>query len=95
MLSKRTGYAILALACMIDKKQGWYKVEDIAKQADIPRPFLHKIILALGKSGLVTTKRGLHGGMALARPANQITLLDVAEAVQGGRIDGSLSTWIF
>ncbi len=44
MLSIRTGYAILALACMISDKQDWYKVKDIAKRADIPQPYLHKIL---------------------------------------------------
>ncbi len=83
MLSTRTGYAILALACMISGKQDWYKVEDIAKRADIPKPFLHKILHALGKSNLIQTKRGYRGGVALSRPANQITLLDIAKAAQG------------
>jgi len=83
MLSKRTGYAVLALACMSDNKQDWYKVEDIAKRADIPQPFLHKILHELGRSKFIKTKRGYRGGMALSRPANQITLFDIVEAVQG------------
>jgi len=83
MLSNRTGYAILALACMISDKQDWYKVKDIAKRADIPQPYLHKILHALGKSGFIKTKRGRKGGMALSRPANQIDLFDIVEAVQG------------
>ena len=83
MLSIRTGYAILALACMTSDKQDWYKVEDISNRGDIPKSYLHKILHALGKSGLVNTKRGPQGGMALSRPADQITLLDIVEAVQG------------
>ena len=82
MLSKKTGYAILALACMITEKQERFRVEDIAKRADIPKPYLHKILHPLGKSGFIATKRGYRGGMALARPANQITLFDIVEAVQ-------------
>jgi len=83
MLSKRTSYAILALACVINDKQEWFKVEDIATRTDIPKPYLHKILHALGKSGFIATKRGRKGGMALTRPANKITLLDIVEAVQG------------
>ena len=83
MLSSKTGYAILARACMVSDKQDWVKVEDIAKRADIPQPYLHKILHALGKSGFIKTKRGYRGGVALSRPANEITLLDIVEAVQG------------
>jgi len=82
-MPSKTGYAILALACMISDKQDWYKVKDIAKRADIPQPYLHKILHALGKSGFIKTKRGRKGGMLLSCPANQITLLDIVEAVQG------------
>jgi len=83
MLSNRTGYAVLALACMIDHKQDWVKVEDIVKRANIPQPYLHKILHALGKSGFIQTKRGYRGGMSLSRPSTQITLFDIVEAVQG------------
>jgi len=83
MLSNKTGYAVLALACMTSDKQDWYKAEDIAKRADIPKPYLHKILHALRKSGFIKTKRGYGGGMALSYPANQITLLEIVEAVQG------------
>ena len=83
MLSNRSGYAVLALACMIEEEQGWFKVADITKRADIPKPYLHKILHALVKSGFIEAKRGYRGGMALSRPADQITLLDIVEAVQG------------
>ena len=83
MFSSKTGYAILALACMSKTEGQWLKVKDITKRADIPKPFLHKILHSLGKSGFILTKRGYSGGMALARPANQITLMDVANAVEG------------
>ena len=83
MLSIRTGYAVLALACMIDDKEDWYRAESISIRADIPKPYLHKILHALGKSGFIETKRGPKGGMALSRPANQITIFDIVEAVQG------------
>jgi len=56
---------------------------DIAARQKIPRPFLAKIISQLCLAGLVTTYRGAGGGVALARPAAQITLLEVVEALEG------------
>jgi Rrf2 family iron-sulfur cluster assembly transcriptional regulator len=57
--------------------------EEIARQQDIPLCFLRKILQALARSGLVRSRRGAHGGFALATPADSITLLSVIEAVEG------------
>jgi Rrf2 family protein len=83
-LSQTTGYAILALACLEDCDGRLVQAKDIAGCTGIPLPYLSKILYALGKVGLVVTKRGYRGGFALARSARQINLLEVAEAVEGG-----------
>lgn len=83
-LSQTTGYAILALACLEDCDDRLVQAKDIAGCTGIPLPYLSKILHALGKVGLVVTKRGYRGGFALARSARQINLLEVAEAVEGG-----------
>ena len=83
MLTKRTGYAILALACLSDRDDQWILVQEIAARTDVPKPYLHKILHALGKNGVIRTKRGYRGGMALARPASEISLWDLVDAVEG------------
>ena len=83
MLSTRTGYAVLALACLSKTEGQLIKVEEITKRADIPKPYLHKILNSLEKTGLIASKRGYRGGVSLGRPANQITLMDVANAAEG------------
>ncbi|UCD75477.1 MAG: Rrf2 family transcriptional regulator [Phycisphaerales bacterium] len=82
-LSQTTGYAILALSLLADRDDRWVLSKEIASVTGIPRPFLSKILHALGKSGLVRAKRGYRGGVALARPAAQISLWDVSVAVEG------------
>ncbi len=82
-LSRTTGYAILAMSCMGDRRGSWLLAKDIVACTRIPGPYLSRVLHALGKSGLVLTKRGYRGGFALARPRNRITLLDVIEAVEG------------
>ena len=74
---------MLALACMDPEKQTLIRVDEIVKRTEIPEPFLRKILHALGKSRVIETKRVYKGGVLLSRPARQISLLDVAEAVQG------------
>jgi len=55
----------------------------ISEAESIPLPFLTKVIAHLVRSGLVTTSRGMGGGVSVARPPEEITLLDVLEAVEG------------
>jgi Rrf2 family protein len=84
-LSQTTGYAILALSCLGGPGGQPTLVRDIARYTGISKPYLSKIMHALAAKGLVETKRGYKGGVALARPPEQITLLDVAEAVEGNQ----------
>ncbi len=57
--------------------------KDISKNTGISLPYLSKLLHALTGSGLVHAKRGYRGGFQLAQPAEQITLMEVAEAVGG------------
>ncbi|MEX0776113.1 MAG: Rrf2 family transcriptional regulator [Phycisphaeraceae bacterium] len=82
-LSHTTGYAVLALSCLRQCGSKLMLARDIAQCTGIPLPYLLKLMLAMGKAELVVAKRGYRGGFALARPAETISLLDVAEAVEG------------
>ncbi len=55
----------------------------IADEQQIPPSFLAKIISQLSIAGLINTSRGARGGVLLARDAEEITLLDVVEAIDG------------
>jgi Rrf2 family protein len=55
----------------------------VAEEQRIPPSFLAKIISQLSIAGLLHTSRGARGGVTLARPAKEITLLDVIEAIDG------------
>jgi Rrf2 family protein len=55
----------------------------IAKEKEIPPSFLAKIVSQLSLVGLLHTSRGATGGVVLSRPASQITLLEVIEAIDG------------
>ncbi len=55
----------------------------IAKDKSIPPSFLAKIVSQLSVAGLLQTSRGARGGVSLAKPAEEISLLDVVEAIDG------------
>jgi Rrf2 family protein len=58
-------------------------LSDIAAAVDVPQTFLAKIFQQFSKSGIVRSYRGTGGGFMLARAPEQITLLEVVEAVEG------------
>lgn len=55
----------------------------IAQVQHIPPSFLAKIISQLSIAGLIHTSRGARGGVSLARAAEEISILEVVEAIDG------------
>ncbi len=55
----------------------------ISEAEKTPLPFLTKVIAHLVRSGLVTTNRGMGGGVSVARAPQEITLLEILEAIEG------------
>ncbi len=82
-LSQTTGYAILALGFLQECGGRLVLAKDITSATGIPLPYLSKILNALTRTGLIVGKRGYQGGYALSRSADEISLFDVAEAVEG------------
>jgi Rrf2 family protein len=56
---------------------------EVAETQKIPSSFMAKILRGLVRAGLLRSSRGVHGGFALARPASEINLLEVVEAIEG------------
>lgn len=55
----------------------------IAQAQSIPLTFLAKIVSQLSVAGIVQATRGAHGGVTLARPPEEISLLEIVEAIDG------------
>jgi len=58
-------------------------VKEIAEQQHLPATYLEQLMVLLRKAGLVNATRGARGGYVLSRPAAEMTLLDVIEALEG------------
>lgn len=58
-------------------------IAEIARQQNVPKKFLEKIIQDLMRRGLIRSKRGSCGGYTLARLPDQISFYDVIEALEG------------
>lgn len=55
----------------------------IAQEQRIPPSFLAKIISQLSIAGLIHTSRGARGGVSMARPPENVSILEVVEAIDG------------
>ncbi len=82
-ITRETDYAIRCVYYLAGKKNGVTMVDEISKEMNIPKSFLAKILQKLGKVTLVKSYRGVKGGFILARAPQEISLLDVIEAIQG------------
>ncbi len=81
MLSQATGYAATALGLVAAAGGKPVLVKEIASAAEMPAPYLAKIVQALARKGIVSTQRGIGGGVTLARAPGKITLYDLCEAL--------------
>jgi Rrf2 family protein len=87
-VSQRLDYALRALTALAQQpEQRPVVAGELAERLDLPKRFLEQQITALGKRGLVHCQRGAAGGCVLARPAEQVTVAEVVEAVQGEVLD--------
>ncbi|MEM0983475.1 MAG: Rrf2 family transcriptional regulator [Planctomycetota bacterium] len=80
-LAPATGYAVLGLGYLAAAAGKPALVRDIASACDLPAPYLAKTLNRLGRAGIVKTRRGIHGGVSLARAAAELTLYEVCEAL--------------
>jgi Rrf2 family protein len=86
-------YAVAALAHLAGRDgHGLVTAEAICAACGASGPFMGKVLHALSVAGLLHSLNGPYGGYELARPARRITLLEVAEAVDG-KIASGIQSW--
>lgn len=83
-LTRDGEYAVRAVLHLASQPEGRVSlITEIAEAQDVPKSYLSKIMQNLTRAGLVKSRRGAKGGFALARPAEDITLRQVIEAIEG------------
>jgi Rrf2 family protein len=83
-LTRRADYAIRTTICLAQEgSDGLVPVPDIARRMDVPRRFLPQIMQDLVRAGLVAAVPGRGGGYRLVRSPQDVSLLQVIEAVEG------------
>src|SRR3954469_24619496 len=82
-LTAKAEYALRAATVLASSGPGPIKSEAIAAAEDIPLRFLHNILAALTRAGILTSLRGADGGYELTRAPERITVADLIRAVEG------------
>ena len=83
-LSKSTDYALMALSDLALLPPGQtLSARHLAEHHRLPPQLAAKVLQGLKRSGILKTRRGIHGGYRLARPPQQIAVTEVIESVEG------------
>ncbi|GIW76808.1 MAG: Rrf2 family transcriptional regulator [Phycisphaerae bacterium] len=79
-----TEYAIRGLAELAGRSDGRsMMLDELVAGTTLPRDFLAKVFQRLVKAGLLKSAKGRGGGFRLAKPAHEITLREIVEAIDG------------
>lgn len=81
--TRRTDYGIRALLYLAREPGTRVKAAEISRAMDIPQGFLHQVLQELQRARLVDSRPSRHGGYRLAVAPDEVSVLDVVEALEG------------
>ncbi len=81
MLSNTTEYALRLVVQLASQRGQPVTIPELARTTRIPQGYLAKVLRQLSRAGLVHSQRGPNGGSVLTRAPEEITVLDVVQAV--------------
>jgi Rrf2 family cysteine metabolism transcriptional repressor len=93
-ITSKSPYAVRALAELARSGgAGPVPIGEIARRRDIPVQFLEGLFATLRRAGILQSQRGVKGGYSFARPPEELTVLEVVEALEGAL--GAEATGVF
>lgn len=81
MISQTAEYALRAVVCLASQHGKPMVTPRIAGITRVPGGYLSKVLQMLARGGIVRSQRGLHGGFVLTRSPEDLSVLDVVNAV--------------
>jgi Rrf2 family transcriptional regulator, cysteine metabolism repressor len=83
VITAKSAYAVRALAELARRGGTPVPIGEVAARRDISPQFLESLFVTLRRGGVLQSQRGVKGGYSLARPAEEITVLEVVELLEG------------
>lgn len=81
MLSHTAEYALRAVVCLAGHRDGPLTSSEVAESTGVPASYLAKVLKMLARAGVVDSRRGRRGGFSLASSPEEVTVLEVINAV--------------
>jgi Rrf2 family protein len=81
MISRTAEYALRAVVFLAGFPDTPMTTQEIANKTKVPQGYLAKVLQALSRADIVISQRGLRGGYTLAKPSEDILVLDVINGV--------------
>ena len=85
-ITRSADYAVRAMVDSADETstdEARARTHMVAQRQDIPPALLAKLVPLLVRAGLLDSQRGARGGLTLARPSSEISMLEIVEAIEG------------
>jgi len=82
-VTSKSRYAVVALAELARSGSTPVPIGQVAERRGMPVQFLEQLFSTLRRAGILVSHRGAKGGYTLARPPEQITVLEVVQALDG------------
>jgi Rrf2 family protein len=82
-ISEAVSLALHGTALLAGRPERIYTIKEVASVLRASQAHLHKVFQRLARVGLLKSHRGPKGGYKLGRPGDQITLLEIYEAIEG------------
>ena len=82
-ITSKSRYAVVAMAELARSGERPVPIKELAERRGIPEQFLEQLFSTLRRAGLLTSHRGMKGGYTLSRPADEITVLEVVQTLDG------------
>lgn len=82
MISQSVEYSLRAMVLLTQSAGQPLTVQAMAADAQIPAPYLAKLLQGLTRAGLVRSQRGIHGGFVLTHHPAKITLADIVNVIE-------------
>src|SRR5437773_2003871 len=82
MFSQTVEYALRAVVHLASQSPACQTTDQIAERTLVPKPYLSKVLQGLSRAGIVHSQRGVGGGMTLTKTPDELTILEVVNAVE-------------
>ena len=83
-ITTKSPYALAALVELYRHgDRGPVPIAELARRRQIPVQFLEQLFATLRRAGILRSHRGVKGGYTFARPATEITVLEIVQLLDG------------